>query len=111
MNNWQCPEILFDGDCAVTHLPLSHNCNKSSHIYENQLASGEILSGRDTFYYANELTGHQEFKKAILYYHEFLDSEAGWVEDNIRACFRLADCYQQLGHLKEALASTLRSLL
>lgn len=101
---------IFDSEVAVTHLPLSHDCNRNLRIYENQLASGEILSPRDTFYYANELADHQEFKVASLYYQEFLDSEAGWMEDNIRACFRLADCYQRLGRLKEALAATLRSL-
>lgn len=100
---------IFDSDVAVTHLPLNHDGNRNLRIYENRLASGETLSPRDTFYYANELVDHQDFKLAILYYREFLDSEAGWVEDNISACFRLADCYKRLGHLTEALDATLRS--
>ncbi|PID01098.1 glycosyl transferase [Sporosarcina sp. P2] len=101
---------ILDSEVAVTHLPLSHDCNRNLRIYENKLASGEDLSPRDTFYYANELADHEEFKGASLYYEEFLDSEAGWVEDNIRACFKLADCYQRLGQPKKALAATLRSL-
>ncbi|MGG0643101.1 glycosyltransferase family 2 protein [Sporosarcina gallistercoris] len=101
---------IFDSEVAVTHLPLNHDCNRNLRIYENQLASGEILSNRDIFYYANELVDHQEFKVATLYYHEFLDSEAGWVEDNIRACFRLADCYHKLGQPKKAMDATLHSL-
>ena len=72
--------------------------------------SGESLSPRDTFYYANELVDHSLFEEAIHYYESFLNSELGWIEDNIRACFKLADCYLALNDKDKELNSTLRTL-
>lgn len=102
---------LFDSDIAVTHSPLSHNHERNIQIYKNMLASGETFSPRDTFYYANELMDHNNFEEAILNYNEFLDSKLGWVEDNIRACFKLADCYNKLNDIENELGSTLQTLI
>lgn len=101
---------LFDSDVAVTHSPLSHDSGRNITIYKKLLASGKTLSPRDTFYYANELMDHSDFETAVLYYEEFLDSKLGWIEDNIRACFRLADCYHKLNDKNKELSSTLRTL-
>lgn len=101
---------LFDSEVAVTHSPLSHDSGRNITIYKKLLASGETLSPRDTFYYANELMDHSDFETAVLYYEEFLDSKLGWIEDNIRACFRLADCYHKLNDKNKELSSTLRTL-
>ncbi|NYF23830.1 glycosyltransferase family 2 protein [Sporosarcina sp. JAI121] len=101
---------LYDSDVAVTHSPLSHDAERNITIYKKLLESGQTLSPRDTFYYANELVDHCEYEEAILYYEEFLDSELGWIEDNIRACFTLADCYHNLNDKNKELSSTLRSL-
>lgn len=100
---------LFDSRVAVTHLPLSHDSERNLGIYQKMLASGQAFSPRDTFYYANELTDHGHFEEAIRYYDKFLDSKLGWVEDNIRACFKLADCYYNLNDKNQALDSTLRT--
>jgi len=101
---------LFESDVAVTHSPLSHDSERNITIYKKLIASGKTLSPRDTFYYANELMDHSDFETAVLYYEEFLDSKLGWIEDNIRACFRLADCYHKLNDKKKELSSTLRTL-
>ena len=101
---------LFDSDVAVTHSPLSHDSERNIRIYRKLLESGETLSPRDTFYYANELMDHRHFEEAIDYYKKFIDSKLGWIEDNIRACFKLADCYYELDDKDSALHSILQTL-
>jgi glycosyltransferase involved in cell wall biosynthesis len=88
---------ILNSDIAVTHLPVEHDPDRNIRIYEQRLAAGEIFSPRDLFYYANECFDHQYYERAIEYYHKFLNSKQGWVEDNITACGRLADCYNHLG--------------
>jgi len=100
---------LLDSDIAVSHLPLSHDHNRNINIYKQLVESGEPLSPRDTFYYANELLDHEQFEDALFYYETFLASKLGWVEDNIRACFKLADCYSNLNDKENNLSSILRS--
>lgn len=100
---------IFDSDVAVSHLPLSHDHNRNIEIYHQLVKSREELSPRDTFYYANELFDHAQYEKAIFYYEQFLTSKLGWVEDNIRACFKLADCYIHLNDKENNLSSILRS--
>ncbi|MFJ7932734.1 glycosyltransferase [Sporosarcina sp. NPDC096371] len=101
---------LVDADVAVTHSPLSHDSNRNIRIYRKLIESGETLSLRDTFYYANELKDHQLFEEACTYYKNFLDSPLGWIEDNIQACLKLADCYYELNDKENALHATLQTL-
>ncbi|MDD1504012.1 glycosyltransferase family 2 protein [Lysinibacillus sphaericus] len=100
---------LLDSNVAVSHLPLSHDHSRNINIYKQLVDSGEPLSPRDTFYYANELLDHGQFEDAIFYYETFLTSKLGWVEDNITACFKLADCYSHLNDPENNLSSILRS--
>ncbi|MFC7686604.1 glycosyltransferase [Ureibacillus sp. GCM10028918] len=100
---------LYDSEVAVTHLPLGHDSDRNISIYKKLLESGKTLSPRDTFYYANELVDHHNFEEAIHYYEEFLESKLGWIEDNISACFKLADCYHRLNNKDKELSSTLKS--
>lgn len=100
---------VFVSEVAVTHSPLSHDSERNLRIYKKMVDSGETLSPRDTFYYANELVDHSLFEEAILYYQRFLTSNLGWIEDNIRACFKLADCYLALNDKDNAVKSTLRT--
>lgn len=101
---------LLDSDVAVSHLPLSHDSNRNLSIYQKMIDDGKQLSPRDTFYFANELMDHAKYDDAITYYELFLQSNQGWIEDNIRACFKLADCYYELGNNHQTLLSTLRTL-
>ncbi|KMY28185.1 glycosyl transferase [Lysinibacillus xylanilyticus] len=100
---------LLDSNIAVSHLPLSHDHTRNINIYKQLVESGEPLSPRDTFYYANELLDHGQFEDAIFYYETFLTSKLGWLEDNIRSCFKLADCYSHLNDTENNLSSIFRS--
>ncbi|ATP40615.1 glycosyl transferase [Solibacillus sp. R5-41] len=100
---------IYQCDVAVSHLPLSHDHNRNIEIYNRLVKSGEELSPRDTFYYANELYDHAHYEKAVFYYEHFLTSQLGWIEDNIRACFKLADCYIHLNDKENILSAILRS--
>ena len=100
---------IFQSDIAVSHLPLSHDSNRNIEIYRKMLDEGKDFSPRDLYYYANELADHGEHLQAIKKYDEFLDTKKGWIEDNIRACFRIADCYLQLNQKDEAITATLRT--
>ncbi|KFN12279.1 MAG: glycosyltransferase [Paenibacillus macerans] len=99
-------------DIAITH--LSKNDGKDSDrnlkIYERRLSVEEELTPRDIYYYANELKDHGFHRKAIRYYETFLNGGKGWIEDNISACGKLADCYHALGDRQSELEATLRSL-
>ncbi|PEE75267.1 glycosyl transferase [Priestia megaterium] len=101
---------LYDSDVAVSHMPLSHDSERNLRIYENLASSGKEFSPRDLFYYANELVDHRKIEKAIEYYLRFLKTKQGWVEDNIRACNKLADCYNNLGLKEQELSWVLHTL-
>lgn len=83
-------------DAAVTHCPLEHDAFRNLHIYEERLKKGEIFSPRDLYYFANELLDHQLYNRAVEYYERFLATKEGWVEDNIGACGKIADCFYYL---------------
>ncbi|MDA8204679.1 MAG: glycosyltransferase [Thermaerobacter sp.] len=93
---------IFHSDIAVTHANLRHDPDRNIKIYEKRNARGEEFSPRDLFYYANELCDHGKYRRAIQYYVKFLATNRGWVEDNISACARLADCFCELGDVEQA---------
>ncbi|MDQ0417075.1 glycosyltransferase involved in cell wall biosynthesis [Croceifilum oryzae] len=102
---------LIDSDMAITHASLRHDSNRNITIFEDMIAKGKSFSPRDMYYYANELFDHQKRRKAIEQYTEFIDSKQGWVEDNIRACHRLADLYahfEEKGKMLDWLFQALR---
>lgn len=101
---------LFESDIAITHLPLEHDYNRNIKIYEKMRDAGDEFSSRDLFYFANELFDHRRFDEAINYYEAFLNRRNGWIEDEITACFKLADCHLQMNDQKNMIAATLRSL-
>ncbi len=100
---------ILHSDIAINHCSLRHDSDRNLKIYEKRLARGEEFSPRDLYYYANELVDHQMYEKAIYYYEKFLATGKGWVEDNISACGKLADCYHELGNEERELESALRS--
>lgn len=107
---------ILHSDIAVHHQPerkkkQANKKDRNLRIYERKLQNGEPFSPRDTFYYANELKDHQKYQKAIQQYNHFLDSEKGWVEDTIRACIYLADCYRRLGNYQEAVEALTKSFV
>lgn len=93
----------FNSEIAVTHQPLSHDADRNLNIYELRLQKGEKFSPRDLYYFANELLDHRLFDRAIEYYQKFLETKQGWVEDNISACSKLADCFYNLNDIENQL--------
>lgn len=96
--------VILNSDIAVTHCKINHDSNRNLRIYERRIANEESFSPRDLYYYANELMDHSKLEKAIKFYQKFLETKQGWIEDNIAACGRLADCFLALNnpekHLK-----------
>lgn len=100
---------VYQSDISITHHPLKRDLNRNLRIYEKRLANSEHFTPRDLYYFANELTDHIQYERAIRVYEEFLSTGKGWIEDNISACGKLADCHLQLGQSEQALQSIYRS--
>ncbi|MDQ7092666.1 glycosyltransferase family 2 protein [Desulfosporosinus sp. PR] len=101
---------VVNSDICVTHKgTASDDSDRNLKIYEKQKARGKTFSPRDLYYYANELLEHQCYDQAIESYLEFLKTGQGWVEDNISACGKLADCFQKLGDKEKQLEYTFKS--
>ncbi|AZB43221.1 glycosyltransferase family 2 protein [Bacillus sp. FJAT-42376] len=100
---------IITSDAAVTHASIHHDSDRNLRIYENRLKQGEKFSPRDLFYFANELKDHQQYERAVEYYEAFLSEGKGWIEDNIAACGKLADCYHELSNQEKMINSVLRS--
>ncbi|MBP1993564.1 glycosyltransferase [Paenibacillus eucommiae] len=98
-------------DICITHDRKHTNSSRNLHIYENRLASGEMFSPRDLYYYSNELADHKEWHRAIQNYEMFLMNPEGWIEDKINACGRASDCFRELGVISEAKSLVLRSFV
>ncbi|SHH97780.1 glycosyltransferase family 2 protein [Virgibacillus chiguensis] len=105
---------IYHSDIAITHRKEDKEIDLSTRdrnlkIYEKQLEKGVEFAPRELFYYANELKDHQRFLEAINYYKKFLNSERGWIEDAIRACIYMADCYKALGEIDEETTALLHT--
>jgi len=100
---------IINSDISVTHSSVHHDSDRNLNIYEQRLAAGESFNPRDLYYFANELLDHKQYKHAVGYYEQFLDTKQGWIEDNIAACGKMADCYHGLEEPQQALAAALRS--
>lgn len=97
---------ILHSDIAVTHnkhlKETGFDKSRNLRIYEKQLKNGIRFTPRDLYYYANELRENKEYKRAISYYNQFLATKKGWIEDSIRACLYLEDCYRHIGKETEA---------
>jgi len=107
--------ISCSGNRLFSAVPIAHKSVKTSYskrnlnIYEKQKEEGEAFSPRDKFYYGRELYYHKYYDKANSVLNAFLESEAGWVEDNIEACKILAYSYFEKGDIKSAMHSLFKS--
>ncbi|MFB5677429.1 glycosyltransferase [Paenibacillus terreus] len=115
---WEGPvhEVLItDGPMIASDVAIAHHKDKpytdrNLQIYLARKQRGEQFSPRDLYYFANELRDNGRNEEAIEYYNKFLDTDKGWVEDNIQACFKLGDCYNKLDRRQDAVAAMSRSL-
>lgn len=95
---------------CVTHEKDKAYTDRNLRIYRKRAAEGEVFSPRDQYYYANELRDHGIYEEASRYYGQFLSGGLGWVEDNIQACLRLAECLDRLGDKEGAFTAVTRTL-
>ena len=93
---------ILASDIAVTHERMHTNSSRNLQLYEKRAAAGETFSPRDQFYFANERFDHGLWEQALELYEAFIADNQGWVEDNIAACGKIADCYANLGRLADA---------
>jgi tetratricopeptide (TPR) repeat protein len=87
---------IMHSDIAITHKKDKVYTDRNLQIYREHQRTGENFSVRDLYYFANELRDHAFYEEAVLYYKKFLSTMQGWVEDNLAACLKLADCYHHL---------------
>lgn len=101
---------IVNSDICITH-KKEHPTIKGRNlvIYKGLLSKGKTLSPRGLFYYARELYYNEKYEEAVRYFNKFLNSEKGWVEDNINACFNLSICYYHLNDRKNMLKVLLKS--
>jgi glycosyltransferase involved in cell wall biosynthesis len=92
-------------EAGVTHGKNKVYTDRNLKIYLNREKSAEAFTPRDQYYFANELRDHAQYNKAILYYELFLKGKQGWVEDNIQACLKMADCHGKLGNKSKQVES------
>lgn len=100
---------ILHSDIAVTHKKDKTYTDRNLQIYRHHQRSGAEFSVRDLYYFANELRDNLFYEEAVTYYEKFLSTKQGWVEDNIAACLKLADCYHHLCEFDQEQRSILRT--
>lgn len=101
---------IINSDIAITHKKIhSDSEDRNINIFRRMIEAGKEFSPRNLFYYARELYYKAEFKESIIYLNKFLDTEKGWVEDNINACYLLSICYEQIDNREKMLKSLFKS--
>jgi glycosyltransferase involved in cell wall biosynthesis len=100
---------MIDADVAVTHDRKHTNSSRNLNIYEKREQLGEIFTSRNLYYYANELTDHAQWERAITKYELFLARGDGWIEDVLAACANLSECCYRLNRMDEAKQHVMRA--
>ena len=101
---------ILNVDISITHLknkPSSQERNIG--IYEKILIENKEITPRGLYYFARELKDIGRYDDSIEYFLKFLDSEEGWIEDNIAACVELSKCYSIKNDSINSLKAMLRS--
>lgn len=104
---------IFESDIAITHRKVkeSRRSDQNLKIYEKQLAQGKVFTSREQFYYSNELKDNGKYEEAIENYEKFLQMKDGWVEDKIRACVNMAECFRKIGNLEKEIDALVKSIM
>ncbi|OAB35270.1 glycosyl transferase [Paenibacillus macquariensis subsp. defensor] len=101
---------IQSSEVGITHSKNKVYTDRNLQIYLKREQAGEQFSPRDLYYYANELRDHSKCSEAIMYYDKFLKGNQGWIEDNIQACMKMADCFRRLGDKENQLESMCNTL-
>jgi len=102
---------ILHSEIAVTHRKDKVYTDRNLQIYLHREQAGESFTARDLYYFANELRDHAQYEKAIGYYEKFLAGKQGWIEDNIQACMKRADCFGRLGDKEKQVEAMLAALV
>lgn len=102
---------LLHSDIAVTHKKDKEYTDRNLRIYRKREQAGEEFSPRDLYYFGNELKDHGQYEDAIIYYGKFLDTGLGWIEDQIAACQKIADCEAASSRSEQEARALFRSFL
>lgn len=87
----------INGDFAIEHGKVKAYSNRNLQIFREMDKNELEFTTRDIFYYGNELYDNGEYKEAVKKYREFLDTKAGWIEDQKSAYYKIINCYRALG--------------
>ncbi|WP_168121933.1 glycosyltransferase family 2 protein [Paenibacillus sp. HB172176] len=101
---------IHHSDVSVTHRKERQHTARNLNIYLKRQEKGEVFSPRDQYYFANELRDHARLQEAADRYEQFLQSGRGWVEDEIAACIKQANCYGRMLQKDKQILSLLRTL-
>lgn len=88
---------VINSEAAVTHSKNKAHTDRNLQIYRTMLQKGKPFTPRDMYYYANELRDHGIYEEAAAQYERFLATKQGWIEDNLQACLKLAECRRRMG--------------
>lgn len=102
---------VLHSDIAVTHRKERPYTDRNLQIYLERRERKEAFGPRDQYYFANELKDHGRFQEAVEQYELFLDGGQGWVEDQLAACYKQAECYARLEQPDKQVQSLLRALV
>jgi len=98
-------------EIAITHKRSKPHTDRNLQIYRRRHEAGEPFTPRDLYYFANELRDHAFYQEAVDFYEQFLRTKLGWVEDNIAACIKIADCFAHLGNRDKQYQALLQTLV
>lgn len=99
----------LESDIAVTHTRVHGNADRNLNIYKKKIAEGIELNSRDQYYYGKELYYHGKFEEAIDVLEKFVTLPV-WIEDELDANNRLAECYIWKKEYKKARACIYRNI-
>ncbi|WP_246142904.1 glycosyltransferase [Pasteuria penetrans] len=91
---------IIQSDIGIYHKKEKSYTDRNLRIYRSRDEKGEDFNPRDLYYFANELRDHGFYEESVVYYLRFLNTQQGWVEDNVEACMKMSECY---GYLRERL--------
>lgn len=101
---------IINSNIAITHSKVHPSpADRNIKIFEKLISQGKKMSPRNILYYAKELYYNAQYNDAIKYFNEFLDTEKGWIEDNISACRDISICYKNINDSKNRLKALIRS--
>lgn len=100
---------VVTADIAVTHRREAKNHSARNVRILRKWIAEEGASGRRLYFYASECLDRRRYAAAARAYEKLLREPAGYREDRIIACARLAECYGMLGNQELRLEALMQS--